>query len=90
MSFTDDSSMLTSVAPTIGGRTLRACSMPGTFMSTAHCCVPSTLAGMSSRCGDLPTFFISCTGFSGAMPVVVSVFLPVSVTLNFLPPISSP
>jgi hypothetical protein len=79
-----------SVAPTIGGRTLRACSMPGTFTSTAHRCVPSTLAGMSSRRGDFPTFFMSCTALSGALPVVVSVFFPVSVTLNFLPPMSSP
>ena len=29
-------------------------------------CVPSTFAGMSSRRGDLPTFFIACTGLSGA------------------------
>ena len=38
----------------------------------------------------MPTFFMSRTDLSGAMPVVVSVFLPVSVTLNFLPPINSP
>ena len=46
-SATDDSSMLRSVAPAIGGRTLRAWSMPGTFMSTAHVNDPSTLGGMS-------------------------------------------
>ena len=44
---TDDSSMLRSVAPANGGRTLRACSMPGTFMSTAQVNDPSTLPGMS-------------------------------------------
>ena len=82
--------MALSVAPTTGGRTLRACSMPGTFMSTAQRCVPFTFAGMSSRRGDLPTFFMSCTALSGALPVVLSVFLPVSVTLNFFPPMSSP
>jgi hypothetical protein len=44
---TDDSSMLRSVAPASGGRTLRAWSMPGSFMSTAQVSDPSTLAGMS-------------------------------------------
>ena len=86
----DASSMLTSVAPATGGLTLRAWTMPGAVMSTAHFTVPSTLPGMSWRCGDLPTFFISCTGFSLAMPVVVSVFLPDRVTLNWRPPIRSP
>jgi hypothetical protein len=38
----------------------------------------------------LPTFFICCTGFNAARPVVASTLPPVSVTLNFLPPISSP
>ena len=47
MFFTDDSSMLTSVAPANGGRTLRAWTMPGTFMSTAHFSEPSTFGGMS-------------------------------------------
>jgi hypothetical protein len=44
---TDDSSMLTSVAPATGGLTLRACTIPGSFASTAHFSEPSTLAGMS-------------------------------------------
>jgi len=57
--FTDDASIDSRVAPTTGGRTLRACSIPGTLMSTAQRCVPSTFAGMSSRCGDRPTFFIA-------------------------------
>ena len=47
MLLTDDSSMLTSFAPATGGFTLRACTMPGTFTSTAHRSEPSTLAGMS-------------------------------------------
>jgi len=33
--------------PATGGRTLRACSMPGTFTSTAQVSDPSTFAGMS-------------------------------------------
>jgi hypothetical protein len=47
MFFTDDSSMLTSVAPANGGRTWRAWTMPGAFMSTAHFSEPSTLGGTS-------------------------------------------
>ncbi len=43
----DDSSTLRSVAPATGGFTLRACSMPGSFMSQAHFSEPSTLPGMS-------------------------------------------
>ena len=39
--------MLTSVAPANGGFTLRACTMPGSFTSTAHFSEPSTFGGMS-------------------------------------------
>ena len=38
---------LSRLAPATGGRTLRAWSMPGTFMSTAHVNEPSTLGGTS-------------------------------------------
>ena len=44
---TDDSSMLTSVAPATGGLTLRAWTIPGSLTPTAHFCAPLTFAGMS-------------------------------------------
>ena len=50
---TEDSSIRCSVAPANGGRTLRAWTMRGSFMSTAHLNDPSTLAGMSYRLCDL-------------------------------------
>jgi hypothetical protein len=42
---TEDSAMLTSVAPATGGFTLRACTMPGIFTSTAHFNEPSVHSG---------------------------------------------
>src|SRR5580765_4130264 len=86
----DDSSTLNNFAPATGGLTLRACTIPGTVASTAHCAVASTFDGMSYLCGDWPTSFRSCTALTLATPVVASTFRPVSVTLNRLPPTSSP
>ena len=82
--------MLTSVAPATGGLTLRAWTMPGSFTSTAHFSEPSTLAGMSSRGGDWPTCFSSCTGLRLARPATEFTSSPDSVTLNRRSPMSSP
>ena len=51
---TEDSSTLTSVAPANGGRTLRACTMPGSLTPTAHFTDPSTFPGMSPQRYDIP------------------------------------
>ena len=82
--------MPTSVAPADGGFTLRACSMPGSLTSTAHFSEPSTFDGMSSRRGDWPTLWSSCTLLILATPVVASTLFPVNATLNRLPPMSAP
>ena len=49
------SSTLCSVAPIAGGRTTRACTMPGTRKSCMYVNSPVTFAGMSPRFTDLPT-----------------------------------
>ena len=46
---------LTGVAPATGGRIMRACTMPGTFMSVTNGSWPNTLGAMSARLIGLPT-----------------------------------
>ena len=73
---------LTTVAPTVGGRTTRPCTMPGTRTLCTYSNVPVTIAGMSRRLTGLPSTVHSRGGLRFAF-----VF---SARLNFLPPISSP
>ena len=64
--------------------------MPGNFTSTAHFVVASTFPGISSRCIGLPAIFSSGIVFVFALPLTEAALAPLSVTLNFCPPISSP
>src|SRR5580765_2630988 len=80
---TDDSSMLTSRAPATGGLTLRACTMPGSFTSTAHFNEPSTFAGMSPQRYDIPA------KVDGSLKWAVDVKLPGMVhARNVKPPVA--
>src|SRR4029078_10097909 len=88
--FTDDSSMLASVAQANGGLTFLACTIPGSLTSTAHVRVPSTFAGMSSRWSGWPVYFSSGTVLVFGGAGTEETLAPVRLTLNFLPPISSP
>ena len=60
------SSTPVSWAPSAGGRTTRAWSIPGTRKSCMYVCSPVTLAGTSGRGSDLPTTVYSAGFFSGA------------------------
>src|SRR5215813_11146171 len=63
---TDDSSTLRSSAPTAGGRTTRAWSMPGTRTSCMYVHSPVTFAGISTRGADVPTTVYSPGFLTGA------------------------
>ena len=56
--------------------------MPGALTSTAHFNEPSTLGGMSYRCGDWPTILSSCTVLTLAAPVVASFCLVAAVVFG--------
>ena len=70
------------VAPTVGGRTTRPCTIPGTRTLCTYSNRPVTISGMSRRLTGVPSTVHSrgaCAWRSDS-----------SVMLNFLPPISSP
>ena len=52
---TELSSTLSSVAPTVGGRTTRPCIIPGMRMFCTYVYVPMTLSGMSILGTVVPT-----------------------------------
>src|SRR5262249_21808162 len=64
---TDASSTLRSSAPTAGGRTTRAWSMPGTRTSCMYLHSPVTFAGMSTRGTEVPTMVYSPGFLVGAV-----------------------
>ena len=55
MSLTERSSMLTSVAPTVGGLTTAPCSMPGTRTLCTNSNSPVAMAGRSTRGVGVPS-----------------------------------
>ncbi len=60
---TDDSSTLTRLAPTDGGRTTRPCSIPGTRTLWTNSKRPVASAGMSSRLTGVPSTVHVLGGF---------------------------
>ena len=74
--------VLATVAPTVGGRTTRPCTIPGTRTLCAYSNRPVTISGMSSRLIGLPRMVHS----RGDLRLAFGF----SAMLNFLPPISSP
>jgi hypothetical protein len=86
--------IFTIVDPASGGRTIRACSIPGRRTSTLNVYLPNTLSGMSMRGTEEPTMWC-VAGFLGrATPTAVrplpNCMLLCSVVLNNWPPSSSP
>ncbi len=57
------------VEPSVAGRTIRACSIPGKVTSQLHCVLPVTLSGIPGTETTLPITLNWLTGFSGGSPV---------------------
>src|SRR4051812_25725843 len=61
----------TSVEPSVGGRTILACSIPGRWMSATYGVLPVTMPGIAFIGCEVPTTVYWLGGFTGGLPVTV-------------------
>ena len=70
---------LSSVEPTVAGRTMRACSIPGSRISATNDSWPLTMPGITFIGCEVPRTLYWLGGVTGGLPVTVSPphFVPV-------------
>src|SRR5262245_35187581 len=69
----------TSVEPSVFGRTMRACSIPGSRMLATNVAEPVTMGGIVGIGCEVPTTVYWLTGFVGGVPPTVTPFSGVPV-----------